>query len=263
MATKPKKNARYDLNAADRRRNLLIQIGLTSIVVLLGVGLVLYIVMGADKKPAAGEAKSIQVSSSKLITKEGTTEPKAVVSLYEDFLCPHCGDFEKTFGPTINQLIDSGAIAADYYMVAILDSPSTADYSSRSAGAAYCVADESKEAFRRFHAALYAQQPGETGGAFPDDARLIEVARQAGAGGTVPDCINKGKYVEMAQGLASASGIQSTPTVKINGQEFDIAGKTPEDLVNEVKSIVGDVPGLMTRPAAPNPTPPPAPPTAP
>ena len=109
MATKPKKNARYDLNAADRRRNLFIQIGLTAIVVLLGVGLVLYIVMGADKKPAAGESKSIQVSSSKLITKEGTTEPKAVVSLYEDFLCPHCGEFEQKFGPTINQLIDSGA----------------------------------------------------------------------------------------------------------------------------------------------------------
>ena len=109
MATKPKKNARYDLNAADRRRNLFIQIGLTAIVVLLGVGLVLYIVMGADKKPASGETKSIRVSSSKLITKEGTTEPKAVVSLYEDFLCPHCGDFEQKFGPTINQLIDSGA----------------------------------------------------------------------------------------------------------------------------------------------------------
>ncbi len=44
MATKPKKNARYDLKAADRRRNLMIQIGLTAIVVLLGVGLVLYIV---------------------------------------------------------------------------------------------------------------------------------------------------------------------------------------------------------------------------
>ena len=41
---KPKKNARYDLNAADRRRNLFIQIGLTAIVVLLGAGLVLYIV---------------------------------------------------------------------------------------------------------------------------------------------------------------------------------------------------------------------------
>lgn len=258
MAAKSKKTS-YDLNAADRRRNLLIQIGLTAIVVLLGVGLVLYIVMGGEKKPASGEVKSIQVSSSKLITKEGSTEPKAVVSLYEDFLCPHCRDFEQKFGPTINQLIDSGAIAAEYNMVAILDSPSNGNYSSRAGNAAYCVADESTEAFRRFHAALYAQQPGETGGSFPDDARLIEVARQAGAGGTVPDCINKGKYVSMVQGLASAAGIQSTPTVKINGQEFDISTKTPEDLVNEVKSIVGDVPGMMTRPAAPNPTPPGAP----
>ena len=67
------------------------------------------------------------MASSKLITKEGTTEPKAVLSLYEDFLCPHCGEFEQKFGPTINQLIDSGAIAADYYMVAILDSPANAE----------------------------------------------------------------------------------------------------------------------------------------
>ena len=135
MATKPKKNARYDLKAADRRRNLLIQIGLTAIVVLLGVGLVLYIVTSGDKKPASGEAKSVRVSTSKVINKEGTSDPKAVVSLYEDFLCPHCRDFEQKFGPTITQLIDSGAIAADYYMVAILDSPRTNNYSSR-AGAA-------------------------------------------------------------------------------------------------------------------------------
>jgi protein-disulfide isomerase len=259
VATKPKKNARYDLNAADRRRNLFIQVGLTAIVVLLGVGLVLYIVMGADKKPAAGESKSIRVSSSKLITKEGTTEPKAVVSLYEDFLCPHCGEFERTFGPTINQLVDSGAIAADYYMVAILDSPSNGNYSSRAGGAAYCVADESKDAFRRFHAALYAQQPGETGASFPDDGQLIEVARQAGAAGTVPDCINKSKYVSMVEGLASASGIQSTPTIKINGQDFAVEqNTTPDDLVAQIKTIVGDVPGLMSKPAAPIPTQPPA-----
>jgi len=262
VATKPKKNARYDLNAADRRRNLLIQIGLTAIVVLLGVGLVLYIVTSGDKKPASGEAKSIRVSTSKVINKEGTSDPKAVVSLYEDFLCPHCRDFEQKFGPTISQLIDSGAIAADFYMVAILDSPSTNNYSSRAGAAAYCVADESKDAFRRFHAALYAQQPGETGGSFPDDARLVEVARQAGAGGSAPDCIKKGKYVPMVQGLAAATGTQSTPTIKINGQAFDVTeATTPEDLVAKVKEIVGDVPGLMTAPAAPNPTPP-APPGA-
>ena len=116
-----------------------------------------------NKKPAGGEAKSIRVATSKLITKEGTTEPKAVVSLYEDFLCPVCGDSSSSSGPTINQLIDSGAIAADYYMVAILDPPANQNYSSRSGAAAYCVADEDttpdKQAFRRFHAAMYAQQP--------------------------------------------------------------------------------------------------------
>ncbi|OBK72367.1 DsbA family protein [Mycobacterium sp. 1274761.0] len=249
MATKPKKNARYDLNAADRRRNRLIQVGLTAIVVLLGVGLVLYIVMGGEKKPASGEVKSIRVASDSVITKEGTTEPKVVLSMFEDFLCPACGNFEKNFGPTVNKLIDTGAVAADYYMVSILDRAGDG-YSSRASNAAYCVADESIDAFRRFHAALYAQQPEENVGPFPDNARLIEIARQAGAGGGVPDCINKGRYVEMAQGLAAAAGVQSTPTIKINGEEYKL--DTPQALVDKIKGIVGDVPGLVALPPNPD-----------
>ncbi len=102
------------------------------------------------------------MTSSKLITKEGTDEPKVVLSMYEDFLCPHCGEFEKQFGPTVRKLIDAGAVAADYYMVAILDRPQNQNYSSRAGGAAYCVADESTEAFQRFHDALFQQQPSES-----------------------------------------------------------------------------------------------------
>ncbi|MEZ0343048.1 DsbA family protein [Mycobacterium sp. pV006] len=253
MATKPKKNARYDLKAADRKRNLLIQIGLTSVVVLFAVALVLWIVMSADEKPAAGETKSVRVASNSVITKDGTDEPKAVVSVYEDFLCPHCGAFEAQFGPTINKLIDNGVIAADYYMVGILDRPQNKNYPSRAGGAAYCVADESVEAFRRFHAALFAQQPGEMGGAYPDNKRLIEVARQAGAGGTVPDCINKGTYEEMVRGLASATDIKSTPSVRINGEDYQYS--TPDAFVAKIKEIVGDVPGLETAPPATAPVP--------
>jgi protein-disulfide isomerase len=259
VATKSKKSS-YDLNAADRRRNLLIQIGLTAIVVLLGVGLVLYIVMGAEEKPASGEAKSIRVTSSKLITKEGTSEPKAVLGLYEDFLCPACGNFEKQYGRTVNNLIDSGAVAADYYMVSILDRAGDG-YSTRASNAAYCVADESKDAFRRFHAALYAQQPEENVGPFPDNESLIKTARLAGAGGDVPDCINKGRYEEMAQGLAAATGVNSTPTIRINGADYEL--KSPEDLVNKIKEIVGDVPGLVAASPNPDPTVPAAPPAAP
>ena len=148
MAPKPK----YDLKAADRKRNLAVQIGLTAIVVIFAVVLVLYIVMNKEDKPASGEAKSIRVTSAELIKKDGADEPKAVLSLYEDFLCPACGNFEKQFGPTVSKLIDSGAVAADYYMVSILDRQGDG-YSTRAANAAYCVAEESTDAFRRFHAA--------------------------------------------------------------------------------------------------------------
>jgi protein-disulfide isomerase len=250
VATKPKKNARYDLKAADRKRNLMIQIGLTAIVVVFAVALVLYIVMSADEEPASGEAKSIRVTSSNLITKEGSTEPKAVLSFYEDFLCPACGNFEQGFGPTISKLIDTGAVAADYHLVSILDAQGDG-YSSRAGAAAYCVADESIDAFRRFHAALFTPQiqPREGGGVYPDNARLIELARQAGAGGSVPGCINKGTYVEMVQGMAAATNIRSTPTVRINGEDYEYS--TPDALVAKIKEIVGEVPGLDAPAPAP------------
>ena len=255
MATKPK---RYDLKAADRKRSLAIQIGLVLTVVVFAVGLVLYIM--SNKKPQSGEIKSIRVASSNVIKKEGSSDPKVVLSMYEDFLCPHCGLFEQQFGPTVNKLIDTGAVAADYYMVGILDRPQNQNYSSRAGGAAYCVADESIDAFRRFHAALYAQQPDETATVFPDNSRLIEIARQAGAGGGVPDCINKGRYTEMVQGLAAAAGIQATPTIRINGQDY--TPTTPDALVAKIKETVGEVPGLDGA-APPAPVPTPAPATAP
>jgi protein-disulfide isomerase len=244
VATKPKRPAKYDLKAADRKRNLAIQIGLTAVVVIFAVGLVLYIVMGSDKKQG-GEVQAVRVASSSLMTNEGGTEPKAVLSLYEDFQCPHCRSFEQAMGPTIKKLWESGAVAVDYNMVAILDTPANDNYSTRSANAAYCVAEEdtspAKGVFTRFHGALFAQQPAE-GSPAPDNAALIETARQAGVVGGVPDCINNGNFDDMVDGLAAAAGITSTPSVRINGEDYEYS--TPEALIAKVEEIVGDVPGL-------------------
>lgn len=247
---KPKKTAKYDLKAADRKRNLFVQIGLTAVVVLFAVGLVLYIVLTGHKRPAAGEARAVHVAAPTVITKDGTSEPKVTLGLYEDFLCPACGNFERQFGPTINKLIDTGAVAVDYHMVAILDKAGNG-YSSRAAGAGYCVADESVEAFRRFHSALFTRgiQPEEGSGVYPDNARIIELARQAGAAGEVPDCINKGRYVEMTQGMAAATGINSTPTIRFNGEDYNPT--TPDALIAKVREIVGDLPALKGPAPAP------------
>jgi protein-disulfide isomerase len=232
----------YDLNAAGRRRDLLVRIGLTAIVLLFAVVLVGYIVISHDKKTAANGARAVRVTSSKLVTQDG--KPKAVVAFYEDFLCPACGNFERAFGPTVSKLIDTGAIAADYYMLGFLSRPQNQEYSSRAGNAAYCVADESIDAFRRFHTALYTKdiQPSETGTTFPDNAKLTELAREAGVVGKVPDCIKAGKYMQMVDGLATAAGIHATPTVRINGQDYQWS--TPDALVAKIKEIVGDVPGL-------------------
>ena len=67
MASNTKKSsARYDLNAQDRKRDLLVKIGLTALVALFAVGLVLYIVMGHEKKAAAGDSKAVRVASASL-----------------------------------------------------------------------------------------------------------------------------------------------------------------------------------------------------
>lgn len=242
MADKPKRPARLDLKAGDGKSGRLIQIGGTAIVVIFAVALVLYIVSLKDKKTAAGQESAIRVTSSKLVSDNG--KPKAVVSFYEDFLCPACGNFERGYGATVSNLIDIGAIAADYSMVTILDSPRTQNYSSRAAAAAYCVADESIAAFRVFHSALYSaqNQPSETGTQFPDNARLIELARESGAAGKVPDCINSGKYISKVNGLAAAGNIRATPTVKINGAEYEWT--TPAAFVAKIKEIVGNIPGI-------------------
>ncbi len=261
MAINKKSTPRYDLKAQDRRRNLFVQLGLTAIVVLFAVGLVLYIVMGHSNKAASDAPQAVRITSGALIKKDGSDEPKAVLSLYEDFQCPHCREFEKTFGPTIAKLVETGAVATDYYMVAILNSASTNNYSTRASNAAYCVGDESKDAFVRFHSALFAQQPEEGSGLAPDNNSLIETARQAGAVGGVPGCINSGKNNKMIDGLAAASKITATPTIRLNGQ--DISPATPDELLAKVKAIVGNLPGLQPTPPPPPPAPAPPAPAAP
>ncbi len=245
MADK-KKPPRIDLKSPDGKFGRIVQIGGTAFIVLFAVALVFYIVTSHHNKKGGdlGPGDAVRVTSGKLVTQPGTSNPKAVVSFYEDFLCPACGNFERGFGPTVSKLIDIGAVAADYSMVAILSSPRNQDYSARAAAAAYCVADESIDAFRRFHAALFSKdiQPSEAGKTFPDNAKLIEIAREAGVVGKVPDCINSGKYLARVDGLAAAANVHATPTIRINGSEYEWS--TPEALVAKIKEIVGDIPGI-------------------
>jgi protein-disulfide isomerase len=233
-----------------KRLHWLTRAAVSAAVVMLAPTAALTLSPGPTAK--AVDAKAIRVTSSNLITDPATGQPMVVLSMYEDSLCPYCRKFEHTFDATVDKLIGIGAVAADYYMVAILDTPDR-DYSSRAGAAAYCVADQSIDAFRRFHAALYAHQPAETAASFPDNAALIDTARQAGAGDVAADCINNDTYTEMVAGMADATNVTHTPTVRINGQDYELS--TPDALVAKIHEIVGPVPGIDTASAGSPPTP--------
>jgi hypothetical protein len=103
---------------------------------------------------------------------------------------------------------------------------------------------------------LFAQQPSELATSFPTNAQLIETARVAGvASQSLSDCINGGKYTSMVRGLAQATGISGTPTIRINGGDFSFNEDTttPQDLISKVTQITGPVPGLAGSPPSASP----------
>ena len=173
--------------------------------------------------------------------------------MYEDFQCPHCRDFEKAFGPTISKLIDSGAVAADYYMVSILNCQANHNYSTRAASAAYCVADESKEAFTRFHSALFAAcSPRKAPAARPTTPSSSRppgrpARRAASRVASTAASIN-----EMVDGLGRGRQDHGDPDHQAQRRGLS-SPSTPDDLIAKVTAIVGPVADLQ--PALPTPAP--------
>ncbi|KAB7757937.1 DsbA family protein [Mycolicibacterium mucogenicum] len=255
-SSKSSKNASYDLKAADRKRDWVVKGGLTALVIIFAVVLVAYIVMNGKPKADPHKVQAVQIAASNVVTNPGTKDPKVTLTIYEDFLCPVCGVFEKTYGPTIAKLIDNGDIAVDYNIVSIIGRGDPKSYSTRAGAMAYCVADEDKAAFRRFHEALYKNQPEETAASFPDNAKLLEYARQSGVAVGPNDplskCVENGVYTEMVNNMARNAEIQGTPTIKINGTETSLVPNgDPNSLIEKIKAIAPDLPSLPAAPAAP------------
>lgn len=149
-------------------------------------------------------------------------EPLKVV-LYEDFQCPICKQFNDTFGGQLEKLRDSGEITVEYRTIAILDRFSNGtNYSSRSANAALCVADQSPEDYVNYVDKLYAQQPKENTDGLSDD-KLIDLASEVGAA-DISNCMNDDLYrpaVKIKTERAGMYGVEGTPTVFVGGEKWN------------------------------------------
>ncbi|POH74284.1 disulfide bond formation protein DsbA [Arthrobacter glacialis] len=148
-------------------------------------------------------------------------EPMQLV-VFIDFMCPHCAAFEQSQGPAIQALQDQGKITVEYRPIGYLDRFSAGtNYSSRSAAAAACVASESPQNYKKFLDSLFTNQPAENSEGL-DAAELGRLAQEAGAA-DITDCMDSKTYrpyVAFATGLASTHGVQGTPTVFMDGVQW-------------------------------------------
>lgn len=171
---------------------------------------------------AAGPQYPVTTQGETVVT--GNPQAPVTIDVYEDFLCPVCGQFEKDYHQRLAQAAAEGKAKVVYHPVAILDDLSTpAGYSTLAAGSALCAAEAG--IFPRFHDSLYGAQPQE-GGRGWTSAELVQLGRALGAGDGFAHCVQTDAKPRITAATENATryigGLRSdhrfgTPSVLVNG----------------------------------------------
>ncbi|MGY5137940.1 DsbA family protein [Streptomyces nigrescens] len=153
----------------------------------------------------------------------GSADAPSTLTVWEDFRCPACRQFETGFRPVIHELEDSGRLKSEYHLVTIIDGNAGGQGSRNAANAALCAQDAGK--FRAYHDLLYSHQPPEPQDKFGDKKYLLQLAGKV-KGLVTPaftKCVNDGTYdrfVKKSNDAFSTSGYRGTPTVLLNGKDL-------------------------------------------
>ncbi|TDV42142.1 DsbA family protein [Actinophytocola oryzae] len=228
------------------RRKVIVGVGV--VVVLLAAVIGGVIIYNNQKNTTEGQnIKAIAPDSSQQaataefpVTRDGgvvvvgQTDAKVTLDVYEDFLCPICGEFEKTYGADIEKNVAAGSVQVRYHMLPLLnDRSDPPGYSTDSANAGLCAADAGQ--FPAFHQSLYNDQP-EEGSRGWDDQQLAKLGADLGIKDvTFKSCVTSGKYDSLVstnyeevsktpylqQDLGNGQKGFGTPTVAVGQQVVD------------------------------------------
>jgi protein-disulfide isomerase len=225
---------RQEQERKERRRTTLLVVAALAVVAVVATLVVAYIDRtGQPATPPRGAVASYAVPS-------GPASAPVKVAVYEDFMCPFCGQFESATRDALQKQVAAGRVQLQYHVLNFLDDSSSTKYSTRSANALAVVLDTSgPEVAKKFHDLLYEHQPAE-GSAGLSDAQLTDYAVQAGASrSAVSGGITKRTFepwVVNGTDQASQDGVSSTPTVKLDGRTVQY--NTIDQLVAAVEQAV-------------------------
>lgn len=206
-----------------------ISIAVVVVLVVLG-GLVVFLNNQASGPGAAPQSAIVDDETGAIVFGDGDD----TVDTYVDFMCPICGDFEKSYGEQLQTAAADGDITLNIHPVSILNRLSqNTEFSTRAGSAMYCVATEAPDAALDFFNSLFANQPEENSVGLTDDD-LAALAEQFGAGAAA-DCIAEGTYMDFVDSQTNTHDIKGTPTVEVNGTRLDLqAGE-----ITEMEKLLG------------------------
>ncbi|TCO62946.1 DsbA family protein [Actinocrispum wychmicini] len=196
------KRAMVAARQAKSARNKMLA-GIVVVVVVAAAVIVGVIVTNNQKNKTADvaiAAKTVKMPGDLPVQRDGGTvlvgkdTAKVTLDVYEDFLCPICGNFESAYGTQMQQQVNDGNLRVRYHIVNLLnDRSDPPGYSTDAANAALCVADRGSN-FVNFHASLYSAQP-EEGARGYDKGQLTKLGQDVGV--TSPSfasCVSNGTY---------------------------------------------------------------------
>ncbi|CAM3964249.1 thioredoxin domain-containing protein [Nocardioides marinus] len=221
--------ARAAQQRAERRRTI-------RMATIVAVGMALVILAGFLLTRALDTSKDVSATpagtSEHGVTVGDPDAPHSVI-VYEDFLCPFCGELEGATRDDFERLAEEGSLLVEYRPFNLLERIS--DYSPRAVNAFAVVLEESgPEVAKRYHDLLFDNQPSESG-PFPDNQDLLDLAVEAGA---EEDAVSEGilevthrDWVDDATAAAIEAGVQGTPTVILDGE---VVQGGPQDILDAV-----------------------------
>ena len=229
---------RAEQERKERRRRSLVVSGVVVVVlvILLAVGYAVQSRRDDTGTSAAAPAGAV----SGLAVPAGKASAPVEVTVYEDFMCPFCGDFEAAGRSAFSEDIAAGKVQFQYHVLNFLDDRSSTNYSTRAANALAVVLDTSGQTVaKRFHDLLFENQPGENSAGL-GDGQLVDLAVRAGAKKSEVrpgiDSLRFEGWVKKVADQASKDEVNSTPTVLVDGRA--VKAKTIDEMVQEVRTAV-------------------------
>jgi protein-disulfide isomerase len=237
MTSPQKMNARQRARlaaeqAAARKRDRRILIAVIAafvlVIVAAGIGLQAW---RTGRSPSA--VPSISASASPAVISNGQpivlgpAEAPTTITLYEDFHCPHCAEFEEQFGPVIAEAQESGAARVELYPMSFIDEGSLA--------AANAIACAAEAGFGQpFYLGLFANHTLRW-----SDEQLVDLAAKVGGSPSeaFKTCVTTDAHADWVSSINAAAdknGVVQTPTLLINGKIVDVAKLTPDALTGMI-----------------------------